>query len=271
MTRKCTPRSSSASWAATRLGCWSRPAASTSRRNRCTAAGSRANDGGRILSAPTLPQATMACLEDHPHSALAELVEDQIVADEQAAALLLVDGGRLVGRELARLDQGARESQDPFGRIGGECLELRLVDQAELDELPGELTEVGEAVLRGRECVGRRRSTPVAAHARDDRLGFMDDGRRLRLGIVALVDGRHVEASGSDERSKRIGELGLYIGRAARRKCRAVHRCRQGRVAISASPRPTSRSGDARFDSSFPGTACLRCPRGAMLGDVAAR
>ena len=45
---------------------------------------SRANEGGRILSATTSAQPAMPRLEDHAHAALAELVEDQVVADEQA-------------------------------------------------------------------------------------------------------------------------------------------------------------------------------------------
>ena len=80
------------------------------------------------------PQPAMPRLEDHAHAALAELVEDEVVADQQAAALLLVDRGRLVGRQLAGLDQGARQAQHPFGGIGGEGRELIGVDQADLDE-----------------------------------------------------------------------------------------------------------------------------------------
>ena len=66
----------------------------------------------------------MAGLEDHAHSALAQLVEDQVVADQEAAALSLVDGSRLVGSQLAGLDQGARQAEDSLGGIGGEGLEL---------------------------------------------------------------------------------------------------------------------------------------------------
>ena len=84
----------------------------------------------------------MPRLEDHAHAALAELVEDEVVADQEPAALLLVDRGRLVGGQLAGLDQGARQAQNPLRGIGGKGRELRRVDQADLDQRERELLEV---------------------------------------------------------------------------------------------------------------------------------
>ena len=105
------------------------------------------------------PQPAMAGLEDHAHSALAELVEDQVVADQEPAALLLINGGRLVRRELAGLDQRARQAQNALGGIGGKGVELRLVDQPDLDERRENSSR--SATLPRRGSLHRRRGTAL--------------------------------------------------------------------------------------------------------------
>ena len=45
-------------------------------------------------------------LENHAHPTLAHLVEDEIVADQEAATLFLVDRGGLIGSQLAGLHEG---------------------------------------------------------------------------------------------------------------------------------------------------------------------
>ncbi len=133
-----------------------------------------AREGGREdLQGADPPQPTVSRLEDHAHAALAELVEDEIVADQQAAALLLVDRGRLVGRQLAGLDQGARPAQHPPGGIGGEGRELVGVDQADLDERAREIVEVRDASRCRAGVAIVRRGIEVIALRVDDRLGFL--------------------------------------------------------------------------------------------------
>ena len=97
---------------------------------------------GKDLERADPPEPAVAGLEDHAHSALAELVQDEVVADQEAAALSLVDGSRLVRSQLAGLDQGARQAEDSLGRTGGEGLDLLGADQADLDE---GVRELGEA------------------------------------------------------------------------------------------------------------------------------
>ena len=47
-----------------------------------TAVLSRANEGGRIFTRDDAAELAMPGLEDHAHAAGAELVEDQVVADQ---------------------------------------------------------------------------------------------------------------------------------------------------------------------------------------------
>ncbi len=96
----------------------------------------------------------MPGLEDHAHTPLPQLVQDQVVADQEAAALALVQRGGLVSREPAGLleDAGQAEHALGLGDGGGEGLELGLVEQADFDQRPAELGQVGDA---GRAVVGR--------------------------------------------------------------------------------------------------------------------
>ena len=48
----------------------------------------------------------MTGLKDFAHPTLAHLVEDEIVADQEAATLFLVDRGGLIGSQLAGLHEG---------------------------------------------------------------------------------------------------------------------------------------------------------------------
>ena len=64
------------------------------------------------LESADAAQPAVAALEDHAHAALADLVEDDVVSDQEPAALLLIDGGGLIGRQLPGLDQSAREPHD---------------------------------------------------------------------------------------------------------------------------------------------------------------
>ena len=151
--------------------------------------------GGQDLERAHAAQAAMPGLEDDAHAALAELVEDQVVADQEPAALLLINRGGLVRRELAGLDQGARKAQHAFGGIGSEGLELGLGDQADLDESARELGEAGKTLRRG--CV-------LSAHypvrlgsvlSRNDGLRFMDRPHWLCSGARGLITCRHAESS----------------------------------------------------------------------------
>ena len=76
----------------------------------------------------------MAGLEDHAHSTLADLVEDQIVADQKSPALLLINGGGLIGRKFAGLDQGARQPQNPRLGVGAKAREVLGPDQTDVDQ-----------------------------------------------------------------------------------------------------------------------------------------
>ena len=82
----------------------------------------------------------MTGLENHAHPTLAHLVEDEIIADQEAMAFILVNRGGLIGGELAGLDERAREPHHVFGGVDGEPLELGRVDQADLGQRGGKLT-----------------------------------------------------------------------------------------------------------------------------------
>ena len=116
ITRKWTPRSSSASRAATMLGCLSRPAASTSRWNRSDGRLVAGEGRRQDLQRHDPAQPAVPGLEDHAHAALAELVEDQVVADQEPAALALVERGGLVGGQSPGLLEGAGQAEDALGR-----------------------------------------------------------------------------------------------------------------------------------------------------------
>ena len=60
-----------------------------------------------------LPQPAVAALEDHAHATLANLVEDDIVADQEPSALFLIDRGCLVGSELAGVHQARDKPSTP--------------------------------------------------------------------------------------------------------------------------------------------------------------
>ena len=97
----------------------------------------------------------MSSLEDHAHAADAQLVEDQVVADEQAAALVLIQGGGLVGRQLAGLLEHSGQTEDSRGcrNVSGQAIDFVLSGQADLDHRPAKLGRVGDriqATTRGR-------------------------------------------------------------------------------------------------------------------------
>ena len=89
-------------------------------------------------------QAAVASLEHHAHSALTELVEDDVVADQEPAALFLIDCGGLIGSQLAGVDQARRQAQDALSGIGGVGFELCLVDEADLDQRAREFPKARE-------------------------------------------------------------------------------------------------------------------------------
>ena len=90
----------------------------------------------------------MSSLEDHAHAADAQLVEDQVVTDEQAAALALIQGGGLVGRQLAGLLEHSGQTEDSRGcrNVSGQAIEFVLSGQADLDHRPAKLGRVGDRI-----------------------------------------------------------------------------------------------------------------------------
>ena len=76
----------------------------------------------------------MAALEHHAHTALADLVEDDVVSDQEPAAFLLVHRGGLIGRQLPGLDQCARKPQNTVGRRRSQGFEFFGFDDAKIDE-----------------------------------------------------------------------------------------------------------------------------------------
>ena len=140
-------------------------------------------------------QPAMSRLEDDAHPSLPELVEDEIVADQEAAAFLLVDGCCLVGGDLARLDQGAREPQHPFGRVVIVGRDLRSRDQADLNQSRCELVEIGDARRRGRLARGLGSRAGPKTEGRHNGLCIVNGSRWFGASVVELVCGRHAKVS----------------------------------------------------------------------------
>ena len=158
------------------MGCLSRPAASTSRRNRSHGRLVAGEGGRQDLQCHDPAQPAVAGLEDHAHAALAQLVEDEVVADQEAAALVLVDGGRLVGGQPPGLLEEASQSEHALrlGDVGGLGVELGLVEEADVDEGTAELGQVSDA---GRALV-RPFIGPGDVQAAEDGRFLVDRGGR---------------------------------------------------------------------------------------------
>ncbi len=132
----------------------------------------------------------MPRLEYHPHSALSQLVENEVVADHEPAALLLVNRRGLIGSELARLDQRARKPEHPLGGIAGEAVELRLIDQPDVDKVARELREAREC--RGGRTIlgiGQLSKSILIPAGRGDRGGVANAlwGHGDRLGLLVAI------------------------------------------------------------------------------------
>ena len=149
---------------------------------------------GQDLERADAPQPAMPGLEDHAHAALAELVEDQVVADQEAAALSLIDRRGLVGGELAALDEGPRKAEHTLGGIGGEGIKLGLADQTDLNQRGRELGGAGDG-RRGRAFLRGAGLFWGIVVRRDDRCGISNAVRWLGASILGLIAGRHGEVS----------------------------------------------------------------------------
>ena len=152
--------------------------------------------GGKNLQAHQSTELAVTRLEDHAHAPLAHLVENEIVADQEAATLLLVHRGGLVGSELARLDERARQTENPLGRVGPKPLELGGVGDANLHE-------------RARKLMVAR--NPPGRCARRTRL----DLDRLLTEIVKSMEVRCGLSDGS-RRTGRVRPLRLFVSRHSR-------------------------------------------------------
>ncbi len=141
--------------------------------------------GGEDLQGHHASQPPVSSLEDHAHAADAQLVEDQVVTDEQSAALALIQGGGLVGRQLAGLLESSGQTEDSHrcGNVSGQAIELVLSGQAEFEHRPAKLGRVGDRT----QARTRSRLVRLSGHARP-----AEDRRIFVYGMVdrrTFVDG----------------------------------------------------------------------------------
>ena len=109
----------------------------------------RGRKRGEDLQSAHAPEPAVAGLEDHAHSALADLVEDDVVSDQKPAALLLVDGGGLIGVNLPAWTRARERPSDAVGGVGGQRLELLRRRSGRDRQRPREIRQIGNARGRG--------------------------------------------------------------------------------------------------------------------------
>ena len=186
ITRKWTPRSSLGiergdDVRVLEAGRRPRPRAGTAARRAIAGEG-----GGRIFKATTRSEPAVPGLEDDTHAAGAQPVEDQVVADLETAALALVDGRRLVGRQLASPLEDTTQAKGPIGRRYPRDHGRQLIgaDQADLDKRPAELVHVRHAL---RPDARERRAPSNRSGARPVGGSRALEDRRRRIALASTI------------------------------------------------------------------------------------